>query len=96
MFSPIFCTSATRRASTVSPEASLLAPSAATSAGLSRAAICAIFCANALKSSLRATKSVSQLTSTIAPVFASGRDPEPDHAFGGDAAGGLGRLRAAT
>jgi len=39
---------------------------------LSRAITCAISAANARKSSFFATKSVSQFTSTIAAVFASG------------------------
>src|SRR6185437_3797372 len=71
MFSPIFCTSATRRASIVSPEASVRPESAATSPACSRTTSCAISFANARNASFFATKSVSQLSSTIAAVFAS-------------------------
>ncbi len=71
MFSPSFCTSAWRTDSTV-PPSSGSAPSAATSAGLRSMMTCATLRANAMKSSLRDTKSVSQLTSTIAPVLPSG------------------------
>ena len=71
MFSPIFCTSFWRTASTVSPPILRLA-SAPTSAGFSSATSLANACANAVKSGLRATKSVSAFTSTIAPSFESG------------------------
>ena len=70
MFSPSFCTSAWRTDSTV-PPASGSSASAATSAGFFSAIACATLRANATKSSLRDTKSVSQFTSTIAPDLAS-------------------------
>src|SRR5450631_3198446 len=52
-------------------------PSAATSDGSSRATSCATSAANALNSSFLATKSVSQLTSTIAPTLPSGETSRP-------------------
>src|SRR5437016_1209742 len=70
-FSPSFCTSAWRACSTLPPFADN-AESAAMSAGsLSTMSPASVF-ANATKSWLRATKSVSQFTSTMAPVLASG------------------------
>src|SRR5208283_3290288 len=69
-FSPSFCTSAWRAASTV-PPSSGSAASAATSAGFFSATSRARHCAKATKSALRATKSVSQLSSTIAPCLPS-------------------------
>ena len=67
MFSPILPTSARRTASTVEPSNSS-ADSAATSAGFFSAISLAILLAKAMKSSFLVTKSVSQLTSTIAPT----------------------------
>src|SRR6202030_1604489 len=65
MFSPSFWTSACRADSTVVPP-SAIAVSALTSAGFAWATSCASFRAKSIKSPLRATKSVSQLSSTIA------------------------------
>ena len=71
MFSPNFITNALRASSTLSPDASLSVAKACVSAGFCSATTCAKFFANAIKSSFFATKSVSQLTSIIAPFFPS-------------------------
>src|ERR1700752_5095234 len=71
MFSPILATSSRRRCSTPSPEARRASASAARSFGRELSAHCATPSAKALKSGPRATKSVSQLTSTIAAGRAS-------------------------
>src|SRR5690606_7045521 len=70
MFSPMRPTRAVRTCSTVPPSIGNCA-SASTSAGACVATRSASVRANATKSSLRATKSVSLLTSTSAPSFAS-------------------------
>src|SRR5712692_8830382 len=71
MFSLIRPKSALSASSTVAPPKGS-AFSAARSTGLRFATSCAREAANFWKSSVLATKSVSQLTSTIAPAFASG------------------------
>src|SRR5258706_723836 len=71
MFSPIFCTSFWRSASTLSPPL-LRFQRAATSAGFSLATSSATALANCAKSGFFATKSVSAFTSTMAPSLASG------------------------
>ena len=68
MFSPILPTSARRTSSTVEPFELERADSAATSAGFFSATSLASVLAKAMKSSFLVTKSVSQLTSTIAPT----------------------------
>src|SRR5574341_495461 len=69
MFSPIFCTSACRRASN--------AASPCTSTGLVLATVSATSRAKAMKSSFFATKSVSQFNSTSAASLASGDSHAP-------------------
>src|ERR1700682_2550926 len=76
MFSLIFCTSACRVSSTVLPP-SVRAERAATSLGPALATSCARELANAANSGLRATKSVSEFTSTIAPSLPSGERHAP-------------------
>src|SRR5258706_468761 len=71
MFSPIRPTSALRTSSVVDPSSGS-AERAATSAGSLFSTSSAKEETNLRKSAFWATKSVSQLTSTIAPVFASG------------------------
>ena len=75
--------------------ASVSADSAATSAGFSPATSFATVFANAMKSSFFATKSVSQLTSTMAALLPSSATEDADDAFGRHAAGGLAGLGAA-
>src|SRR6185312_7521783 len=72
MFSPIFATSDRRRSSMLSPLSSFRASSAASEAGLAASVRAATLRAKARKSCSRATKSVSQLTSTMAAARASG------------------------
>src|SRR5207253_2502423 len=74
--SPIFCTSACRAFSTV-PRPGARDGAAAASAGFFSATTCANFLANATKSALRATKSVSQFNSTMAPVLPSAERNAP-------------------
>src|SRR6202165_2855193 len=71
MFSPIFATSARRRSSTLSPDGSFASPSPARLAGCEVRAQSATACAKARKPCSRATKSVSQLISSMAAVRAS-------------------------
>src|SRR5579872_301253 len=71
MFSPILATRPRRRSSRLSFPSKRSAPSASTVAGRSRKALCATLRAKAPKSGPRATKSVSQFTSTMAAVRAS-------------------------
>ena len=71
MFSPIFCTSFWRIDSTGSPPI-FMSESAATSTGFWVATSSASCLANVANSGLRATKSVSLFTSTIAPTRPSG------------------------
>src|ERR1700686_4125031 len=71
MFSPIFATSARRRSSMLSPDGSFASPSPARLAGCEVRAQSATACAKARKPCSRATKSVSQLISTMAAVRAS-------------------------
>src|SRR5579862_2384482 len=68
MFSPSLATSPRRRSSRLSPASGCSAPSASTVAGPSRRALSATLKAKAPKSGPRATKSVSQFTSTMAAV----------------------------
>src|SRR5213082_407325 len=70
MFSPIFAMSARRRSSMLSPEGSFASPSAARLAGCAVRAHSATAWAKARKLCSRATKSVSQLISTIARTAA--------------------------
>src|SRR4029077_12371181 len=71
MFSPIFATSARRRSSMLSPDGSFASPSAARLAGIEVRAHSATAWAKARKLCSRATKSVSQLISTMAAVRSS-------------------------
>ncbi len=71
MFSPIFCTSFWRRASTVSPS-SFMPESTAMSGGSCLPTNSASPFAKSTKSGFFATKSVSVFTSTIAPTLLSG------------------------
>src|SRR5207248_3156502 len=71
MFSPIFAMSARRRPSTLSPEPSRVSSSTASSAARALSAASPTALAKARKSSPRATKSVSQLISTMAAARAS-------------------------
>src|SRR5580700_2848485 len=71
MFSPILAMSARRRSSTVSPDGSRAVPRSATVVTPASRAHCATAWAKARKSCSRATKSVSQLISTMAAVRAS-------------------------
>src|SRR6202035_2066785 len=71
MFSPIFATSARRRSSMLSPDASFASPSPARLEGCEVRAQSATACAKARKPCSRATKSVSQLISTMAALRAS-------------------------
>src|SRR5690606_9330141 len=76
MFSPIFAISARRASSTEEPSSKLNARSASSVAGRWASASFATFAAKFLKSCSRATKSVSQLTSTIAA-----RLPSPERSM---------------
>ena len=94
MFSPIFAISARRVSSIVWPPSSVRreqrlddSPDAVASAAF------ATLAANCWKSFSRATKSVSQLTSTIAARLPSAGALDHDHAFGRDARGLLVGLR---
>ena len=90
MFSPIFCTSALRLASTVS----LLivsCESAAISAGFWSATSSASPFAKLWKSSFFATKSVSLFTSTSTPILPLALNGGGDHALGRHARGLLRR-----
>ena len=71
MFSPSFIISALRNSSTFSPFGKVALESASVSVKFLVAVNCARFLANLIKSSFLATKSVSQLTSTRAPLFLS-------------------------
>src|SRR3954464_5737287 len=76
MFSPIFCTSACRRASTLPAVVSSEA-SSSTFAGARVATSSASDCAKRTKSSFLATKSVSELSSTSAPTLPSAASQAP-------------------